>query len=229
MATIKKLVCLANSRKHGGRCVAGIEINSNSWIRPVSSRPGHEVSAAERQYSNGIEPCPLDIVSMRLIEPKPIAFHQENWLLDPSVRWQKEGQVEWGELCLLEEPSTRLWRNGYHTYAGSNDRMPADQEGAVMDSLKLIRVDGATINVDHSWPTDARLTVRAEFQHGGSFYSLKVTDPVCEEKFRKQGIGRYSLGDSFLTISLSEEFEGYLYKLVAAVVERAKVEPNGRR
>ncbi len=98
-----------------------------------------------------------------------------------------------------------------------------------MDSLKLIRVDGATINVDHSWPTDARLTVRAEFQHGGSFYSLKVTDPVCEEKFRKQGIGRYSLGDSFLTISLSEEFEGYLYKLVAAIIERAEVEPSSRR
>ncbi|MEU9502159.1 hypothetical protein [Streptomyces sp. NPDC048196] len=229
MATTKKLVCLANSRKHGGRCVAGIEIKSNSWIRPVSSRPGHEVSAAERQYPSGAEPGLLDIVSMRLIKPKPIGFHRENWLVDSSVRWQKKGQIGWDELCLLEEPSTRLWRNGYHTNAGNNDRVPADQEGTVMESLKLIRVDEATIQVDHPWSNDARPTVRAQFQHAGSVYSLRVTDPVCEERFRGRGIGRYPLGNSFLTISLSEKFDGYLYKLVAAVIERAKVEPSGRR
>ncbi|TLQ45133.1 hypothetical protein FEF34_20665 [Streptomyces marianii] len=97
------------------------------------------------------------------------------------------------------------------------------------NSLKLIRVDGATMHVDHPWSNDARPTVRAHFQHAGSFYSLKVTDPVCEERFRDRGIGRYPLGDSFLTISLSEEFEGYLYKLVAAVIERAEVEPSSRR
>lgn len=98
-----------------------------------------------------------------------------------------------------------------------------------MDSLKLIRVDGATIHVGRPWASDARPTVRAEFQHAGSVYSLKVTDPVCEERFRDRGIGRYPLGDSFLTISLSEEFDGYLYKLVAAVIERAKLEPSRRR
>ncbi|MEU5402772.1 hypothetical protein ABZ348_26130 [Streptomyces sp. NPDC005963] len=228
MATNKKLVCLANSRKHGGRCVAGIEVSSNSWIRPVSGRPGHEVSATERQYLSGVEPHLLDIVSMRLIEPKPIEFHRENWLVDSTVRWRKEGQIGWDDLCLLEESSIRLWRNGYHTKAGNNDRVPADQEGTVMESLKLIRVDGATIHVDQPWSNDARPTVRAHFHHAGSFYSLKVTDPVCEERFRGRGIGRYSLSDSFLTISLSEEFEGYLYKLVAAVIECAEVEPNSR-
>jgi len=169
---------------------------------------------------NGAEPRPLDIVSMRLIEPKPMDFHRENWLIDSTVRWQKKGQIGWDELRLLEESSTRLWSNGYHTNAGNNDRVPADQEGTVTDSLKLIRVDGATIHVDPPWSNDARPTVRAQFQHAGSFYSLKVTDPVCEERFRGRGIGRYPLGDSFLTISLSEEFEGYLYKLVAAVIER---------
>lgn len=50
---IKRLVCLANSRKSGGRCIAGRELlagNVGEWIRPVSGREHEEVSARERKY-----------------------------------------------------------------------------------------------------------------------------------------------------------------------------------
>ena len=33
-----KIVCLANSRKISGRCIAGKIMDSGKWIRPVSSR-----------------------------------------------------------------------------------------------------------------------------------------------------------------------------------------------
>ncbi|MFF5720158.1 hypothetical protein [Streptomyces buecherae] len=228
MATTKRLVCLANSRKPGGRCVAGIDMHASSWIRPVSSRPDRAVSATERRYASGAEPRPLDIVSLRLIEPRPISFHQENWLVDSSIRWQQTGRIGWDELRLLEQPSARLWRDGFHTKAGNNDRVPTDQEGTVADSLKLIRVNHATIKVYRPWGQDDP-AVRAQFRHVGSEYSLKVTDPACEEKYRRRGAGCYSLGDTFLTISLSEEFNGFLYKLVAAVIERSQVEASDRR
>jgi hypothetical protein len=42
---IKRLVCLANSRKSGGRCIAGRELltgNLGEWIRPVSDRKNEE-------------------------------------------------------------------------------------------------------------------------------------------------------------------------------------------
>ena len=39
--TVKRIVCLANSRKRGGRCVAGKELladgRAGGWIRPVSA------------------------------------------------------------------------------------------------------------------------------------------------------------------------------------------------
>ncbi|WEV27002.1 hypothetical protein OYE22_18720 [Streptomyces sp. 71268] len=228
MATTRKLVCLANSRKHRERCVAGIDLHARSWVRPVSNRPGRGVSASERQFPSGVEPRPLDIISVRLVEPRPISFHRENWLIDSNVRWQRRGRIGWDELCLLEDRGTGLWRNGFHTKAGNNDRVPVDQEGAVSDSLKLIRVEGATIQVDRPWGQDEP-AVRVQFQHAGSDYTLKVTDPVCEEKFRGRGVGQHPLGHTFLTISLSEEFNGHLYKLVAAVIERSQVEPRGRR
>ncbi|WP_372470755.1 dual OB domain-containing protein [Saccharothrix luteola] len=54
------MVCLVNSRKHQGRCVAGIAIGRGGpqWTCPVSGRPGHEVSPLERQYRGGAEPGP---------------------------------------------------------------------------------------------------------------------------------------------------------------------------
>lgn len=227
----KELVCLANSRKHNGRCVAGIEIESKEWIRPVSNRSGHEVSELERRYRGGVEPQVLDIVTVPLVGPRPVGFRRENWLLDPAVRWRREGRIGWSELCALEQHPKSLWINGHHTTDGVNDRVPVEQEDTLVDSLKLIQVDRVTMKVDPAPPmsNDTKPIVRARFLHAGSVYALRVTDPVYEEKFRAEKFGNYRLGESFVTVSLSEEFRGNFYKLVAAIVERAQVEPGGGR
>jgi hypothetical protein len=52
---------------------------------------------------------------------------------------------------------------------------------------------------------------------------------VYERKFLAKGSGKYCLGESFLTVSLGEAYEGHFYKLVAAIVERADVEADGGR
>ncbi len=50
--TLKRIVCLANSRKYSGRCIAGKELLADGrpgrWIRPVSARENEEVSEHER-------------------------------------------------------------------------------------------------------------------------------------------------------------------------------------
>lgn len=229
----KELVCLANSRKNSGRCVAGIEIldGSKRWIRPVSDRPSQEVSEVERQYWNGAEPQVLDVISVPLLKPEPDDFQRENWLLDPAVCWRKVGRIGWRDLCGLEQHPESLWINGYHASAGANDRVPAGQEHTLVDSLKLIRVDNVTMQVSPArpWSTSQRPTVQARFRYARSEYALNVTDPVYEEKVRAKGLGEYQLAESFLTVSLGKAFNGYCYKFVAAIVERADVESGGRR
>ena len=70
MATgiVKRIVCLANSRKFGGRCVAGKEINPNGtlgvWVRPVTNQGNGEVTNWECQYPDGTEPKVLDVLDI---------------------------------------------------------------------------------------------------------------------------------------------------------------------
>ncbi|MER5262846.1 hypothetical protein ABTZ99_12330 [Actinosynnema sp. NPDC002837] len=173
----------------------------------------------------------LDVIAVPLIRHQPTGYQRENWLLDPTLGWRKIRRAKWAELLILEQRPDRLWINGHHTSAGVNDRVPVEQEDAVVDSLKLIRVESATIEVRAAFwqAVDQEPSVRARFRHAGSEYALKVTDPVYEERFRSAGIGTYRLGECFLTVSLGEAFNGYLYKLVAGIVERGGPVPGSRR
>ena len=63
--------------------------------------------------------------------------------------------------------------------------------------------------------------VQAIFQFNSSDYALWVTDPNIARRYLKKDNGFYDLAESYLTISLSEPYEGYVYKLVAAILERS--------
>lgn len=102
MAIVKRIVCLANSRKLQGRCVAGIELvggERRGWIRPVSAREHEEVSEYERQYPDGSDPRPLDIIDVPLLEPRARGYQQENWLIDPDSYWERIGKASWRDLA----------------------------------------------------------------------------------------------------------------------------------
>src|SRR5436190_1749279 len=137
----KKLLCLANSRKLSGRCVAGKEfgpMGPGPWVRPVSARPSEEVSIYERQYENGSDPRVLDIIKVPLIEPRPKTFQSENWLLDPDQYWVRDGRLtsqELPEIC--DDPDT-LWQNGYSTNHGLNDDVPEEIADTFHTSLYLL-------------------------------------------------------------------------------------------
>ena len=95
MPEVKRILCLANSRKLNGRCVAGIELVDDrkvGWIRPVSEREKEEVSEYERQYPDGSDPKVLDLIDLSLLRHQPGTFQRENWLLDPDHYWEKAGR-----------------------------------------------------------------------------------------------------------------------------------------
>lgn len=225
MPTTKRIVCLANSRKLSGRCVAGIEFSGQrrvGWIRPVSAREHEEVSEYERQYQDGSDPRLLDVMNVPLLEPRPKGYQQENWLLDPDSYWQKVGRLNWGDLHALAEPSGTLWINGDSTYNGTNDRIMLPQAAALRSSLRLVYVERLTLSVFRPGAAfgNPKRRVQGHFDHAGTHYRLWVTDPVYERHYLAQNDGDYVIGESFLTVSLGEPYEGACYKLIAAIIER---------
>ena len=82
MPSVKRIVCLANSRKLSGRCIAGREFDgrrAGDWVRPVSDSEHEEVSQRERQYEDGSDPKVLDIIDVPLVEARPLA--EGHWQL----------------------------------------------------------------------------------------------------------------------------------------------------
>jgi hypothetical protein len=224
---VKRLVCLANSRKLNGRCVAGIEVSGGKrvgWIRPVSAREHEEVSEYERQYEDGSDPRLLDVMDVPLLEPRPKDYQQENWLLDPDHYWQRVERLQWSDLGGLADPVERLWVDGGSTYNGMNDRIALGQASGIRSSLRLVRVERMTLSVFK--PGEAfgnpKRRVQGRFRHAGAEYHLWVTDPIYERAYLAKQDGDYQIGESFLTVSLGEPHNEYCYKLIAAIMDRAK-------
>src|SRR5687768_10974600 len=84
---MRELICLANSYKHGGRCVAGLATDGTGWLRPVSALPDGILHPPDFTLPDGSPARPLDVLRIELQTPKPDPHHPENWLLG-SKRWQ---------------------------------------------------------------------------------------------------------------------------------------------
>lgn len=225
MATVKRIVCLANSRKLSGRCVAGREWDgkqAGAWVRPVSGREHEEVSEKEREYEDGSDPKVLDVIDIPLVEARPKTFQQENWLINDRAYWVRAGRVSWSDLKKFEDRPGLLWINGHSTNAGLNDRIPLPDASVLRNSLHLISLPEVELVVfapgaDFGNP---RRRVQARFEFRTDRYWLWVTDPVIERAYLAKVDGTYRLGDCYLTVSLGEPKDEYCYKLVAAIISR---------
>ena len=222
--SVKTMVCLANSRKLSGRCVAGREIvdgEPGRWIRPVSNREHEEVSEYERQYQDGSDPKVLDIIGVPLIQPKPKSYQTENWLLEPKYYWEKHGRADWDDLEVLADPVADLWTNGLSTYNGRNDKIPLATANTLDHSLRLVKVPRLSIFVFAPGADfgETKRRVQAHFRFNRHEYRLWVTDPNYERRYLQMENGKYEIGECYATVSIGEPHDGYCYKLVAAIIE----------
>ncbi len=225
MTESKRIVCLANSRKLAGRCIAGREWSeargAGGWIRPVSARDGREVSEYERQYEDGSDPRVLDVVNIPLLEARPEDWQTENWLLDPEYYWEREGTYSWFDLPRLADPVEPLWIDGHSTWNGMNDKIPLELARPLSSSLQLIHVAGLGLDVFSPGEAfgNAKRRVQGRFSHAGTDYALWVTDPGYERTYLAKLDGAYGIGECYLTVNLGEPYEGACYKLIAAIIE----------
>lgn len=230
MPTKEDFVCLANSRRPGGRCVAGKEIKGKTiggWIRPVHAHdpnsifdntPGALLEYATR-CQDGRVPELLDIVQVSFQGRASYRHQTENRSLVPNKQWERVGQFPFSRVRELVDPVDRLWINGFEGANGTNDRIPESRMGVVDTSLLLIQPSSLVIHRGFEFGSNTMKT-RADFFYRKVNYCFSITDPAFEERIRLEGDGDYRIEskDVYLTISLSEAYKGFCYKLVAGVI-----------
>jgi hypothetical protein len=218
---VSELICLANSRKRGGRCVAGVRTDGGGWLRPVGTHPEGVLFPWEYRLDDGTEPRVLDIIKVSLLEPRPQPHQPENWLID-GKQWK-----------LVERPASREYlpvlrravNRGYLLFGNDGDRVPYNAFASRPAGSSLTLVVPRTFSWQiRTWENGKR-QLRALFSLGPVQYNLGVTDPVWEERTKHLPAGTHPFtaaavgmsGRLLLTISLGEPFNGFCYKLVAAV------------
>jgi hypothetical protein len=214
-----ELVCLANSAKNSGRCVAGVT-GEGEWIRPLGTGVAGAVMWNELNLDTGSEPALLDRIVVPLKTRAPDQYQPENWTIK-RTQWRFNGHLDDDSARAL---LTQLRSRDPEIFRNRTDRIPqAELESNPADaSLVIIRPAKFSLYY-RSWNGSRR--IRAEFVQAGQRYDLGMTDPVFKNR-----VGNHPDGESFsatailpettffLCVSLGEPYRGDCYKMVAGVI-----------
>lgn len=217
-----RMICLANSKKLGGRCVAGIELTDQKWVRPVHRREGGEFYLPELEYDGGGEMELLDVFEFEPLADAASLYHPEDVLAEGT--WQYVGAATADDLAVVDQ----MLELGPDILGSTSSSIakPTRNDDALDSSLAVVRPEGRV--VFHKDRNFGNLRCRVRFSLSGQRYDLPVTDPVISATMAELDDGDYAPDDigaaeqPYLTISLGEPFQldGKCYKLVAAVFPR---------
>lgn len=206
------MLVLANSRKNGGRCIAGIDLDTREWIRPVTTVYGAAIPISWQKLQDGNDLPILSSVRVKLGNRHPLdGYQSENFLLEwLDVKSAANAPDEIQEILtdVAQEP---LWRS---TYMNS---IPYEDAKLLDSSLRLILVEDLSLAQVKN-PRTGRLVDTALFTDCGIEYALPMTDPVWAKSIDGTQSRRINVGEAYLTISLGEKYNDNVYKLVAAIV-----------
>ncbi|MDO9536824.1 MAG: RQC domain-containing protein [Thermoplasmata archaeon] len=216
----REIVCLANSRKYNGKCIAGKDPSDHLWVRPVSSSGKGELKTIQIKFEDGTIPKLLDIISLPLKKYDPKTYQPENWLIS-SERWRKVGTYPDNKLDELCDDVPILWINNQP----SKDRISHKyiKKKALGSSLLFIRVkDAVILREDKEYEDKEKKKVKAYFSYNQIHYTLSVTDPEIEKRYGDKKPGKYPISADrvYMCISLGEPYEAddCCYKLVASII-----------
>jgi hypothetical protein len=230
-----RFLCLAVARRSGGNCIAGIDIDSGRWIRPVNAKThgafaDHETIVVVGSSQELKMLAPLDVLQIRLDKFVGNKVQPENWEMIPGpcngaykAMRRFDAQVD------AEILNSRLDTNGPLLYTYT-DKISADDalvKRGLRSSLSLIRPEKLHWKVVTHPTHKNKRRILADFHFDNESYCLVVTDPDWEARCRRFGFGRHSHSEivgganekPMLTISLAEApLNGYHYKLAAGVL-----------
>ena len=215
----KHFICLANSYKRGGRCIAGVEISINQkkrwkvirnddgspkWIRPIDSNTEYgEVPEDEARHI----PM-LSIVKLTDIKPCPHQAHSED------VFYHEITAI--GTVISNAKILDILLDTVHHEIFYTTE-LSISPEVYAQGNYSLMMIHPNSFQF-HEDPTKNRAKFRITFDHNGTLYDFSVTDPSFYLLISQQPELISTLKDIYLTLSIGLVYEGRHHKLIAGII-----------
>ncbi|WP_304296603.1 hypothetical protein [Capnocytophaga leadbetteri] len=199
-----RIVCLANSSKLQGRCLAGILLDDNNipvkpnmWFRPISNKGHGEIDTA---LVNNINL--LDIIEIEVSDfIDKNNYQSENvYFTDNSIK--KIGVLDKKYLDKMIETDSL-------TFGNRGKAISKDCICFLQKSLMFIKIE--------SYEVTKNKKIKISFEYKGTFYKeITITDPsfICNYKQ-----GNFSnIKPIYLSLSVAMKYNDWYTKLVAGVI-----------
>jgi hypothetical protein len=214
-----RLLCLANSEKHGGRCIAGVDIDTGEWIRPVSDREDGRLIGEQYTTQQGECIKPVEVLKVRVESYESRSHQPENHrLVDDG--WEKIHDISYNRIG--ETLHSALYQKS-PLFGNERPVIPVDQfeQLDIDESLALIEPEYVKFFGDQR---SLQIKPKVRIRYRGSEYRLSVTDPECRQRIDR--VGEFSHDEYvpegcriFLTVSLGTEYKNGYYKVVAGAIK----------
>lgn len=236
-----EIICLANSDKKGGRCIAGLKTDGSGWLRPVSSQSDGTLYPENYTLNVNRNPQLFDILEIECLSHRPECHQPENWVVKQQ-QWRLIGFPNRQKLTEILKPELDRSAARSELFGNSLDRVDYEwlQQNPAQHSLVYIKPQNINWIVQGYAGTKRH---RAIFTSNNIQYDLRITDPSWKSQMSELPIGSYSseevidrlnLVNSTLdgfrfTISLGEPFipsgadRRYCFKLIAAVINTTQL------
>jgi hypothetical protein len=221
MPPLKRIVCLANSWKLEERCIAGIDLDTGKWIRPVCDNLYPEDGRIPRpvRIVEGREPALLDILQIPLAETgNDFGFECENLSVLPG-EWKLLGKLQPTQLIgYCGNFSHILHNSSKYVNPSQLKALPFHQRR----TLQLVQTNSLSVTKSSAGSVGWRGSLQTI--RGQVLRDAKITDPVFAEKLET---GHQPTGNYLVTVSLGmpwaprDDWEGEVpcWKLIAGVIE----------
>ncbi len=211
-----QMICLANSWRENGRCIAGINTSTGTWIRPTFHRGATIPELRTKLQGRFLEP--LDILSIPVVAPKRRTKYQRENVTINSWSWSLVGRAAAKNLLRYCTTESQLLHSPHKVVdPATMEALPPEKWA----SLELVHARNARF-VRDSRKAD-RWDVRFSTIPGGIEYFLRLTDPVATRRLNE---GQKLPSECLLTTSLTQpvalpnaDLPELCYKVVAAVME----------
>lgn len=210
-----KFICLANSYKEGGRCIAGVEIENNNpvlvngrlkWIRPICNTEHGEVPT---NIASHIQI--LNIVKIQTIDrPIDINYQSENIYFN-------ENNIQVID-NFSKDRLDELCDNRNFVFGNKGKAVSSEFIVKLNYSLMFVKTDNFSFASRTYENTPDRTQIRMNFLYNNNKYDLPVTDPIFLRQYEDDPDFINEFNTAFVGLSLGICWQDWYYKLVTTII-----------